>query len=161
MLFNTTSCQCQGWQKRNLSLLSVFLLVKNWGRVGDASNTVLCAQIPECTEHFCMWITVSCTLLLLILLLLLFVFLSHCCFQPIALISTDDLDLLCLQLEQGQVAVDRGFSGRTGEHHSYTTTEGASAKWVNATELSSLKRWRCNWAQWQEWCSITILNATE
>lgn len=39
--------------------------------------------------------------------------------------------------------------------------ERVSAKWINATELLSLKWWKSNWAMWQECCNITILNAVE
>lgn len=42
--------------------------------------------------------------LLLILLLLLFILLSHCCFQQTVLIVTDDLGLLCFQLEGERAA---------------------------------------------------------
>lgn len=97
----------------------------------------------------------------LILLLSLLDLLSCCCFQHTVLISADDFDILCIQLEQRRVADAHGFSGRTGEHHPYIMTEGENAKWMNATELLSLKLWRCNWAQWQEWCSINILNDAE
>lgn len=36
--------------------------------------------------------------------------------------------------------------------------EKTQNEWI---QLLSLKLWRCNWAQWQEWCSINVLNDAE
>lgn len=53
-------------------------------------------------------------LLFLIFLLLLFVFLPHCCFQKIILVSTHDVCLLYLHLE-GEGRWNCGSSGSTKE----------------------------------------------